>query len=283
VRAVNLIPAEQRTGGSIGAGRSEGAAYAVLALVAGIAILAFLYGHAEHQISSRRAQVRTLSAEAQRAQALAGALAPYTNFISLREQRVKDVSELVGSRFDWAHAFHEFGRVLPANVSLSSLTGTIARSTSSSGSATAGSGSAASSSSASATPTSTSTSTSSSSSASVSSTPAAGGSSSAGASPVASATPPGSIPQIALTGCATSQPVVALMLERLRLMDGVSGVTLQSSTKSLSGGGGAGGSSCPAGNPAFTATVSFDPLPTAAATSAAVAEHTAAGAKGATR
>ncbi len=32
---------------------------------------------------------------------------------------------LVDSRFDWAHVLHEFGRVLPAQASISSLSGTV--------------------------------------------------------------------------------------------------------------------------------------------------------------
>ena len=36
MRAVNLIPAGQRSGASVGAGRSQGGAYAVLALLANV-------------------------------------------------------------------------------------------------------------------------------------------------------------------------------------------------------------------------------------------------------
>ena len=43
---------------------------------------------------------------------------------------------------------------------------------------------------------------------------------------VTSATPPGSVPTVTLTGCATSQTVVADMLQRLRLIDGVKEATL---------------------------------------------------------
>ena len=125
MRAVNLIPAEQRGGAAVGAGRSEGGAYAVLGLLAGIAVLALLYGMAHHQISSRRSEIASVTARAQQAQSAASQLAPYTSFISLREQRTQAVAQLVDSRFDWAHVFHEFGRVLPVDVSISSLTGTI--------------------------------------------------------------------------------------------------------------------------------------------------------------
>jgi Tfp pilus assembly protein PilN len=238
MRAVNLIPAEQRSGQPVGAGRSQGAAYAVLVLIAGLAILAYSYGSADHQISSRHAQVASLTAQAQRAQAAAERLAPYTSFIALREQRMQAVKALVDSRFDWAHVLHEFGRVLPAQASITSLSGTIGAGTGSSSS----SSSAASSSTAS--------------------------SSTASSAAVASSTPPGSVPTFTLAGCATSQSTVALTLERLRLIDGVKEVTLQSSTAGSSGGGGSSGG-CPAHDPTFTATVSFDPLPSAPAASTA--------------
>lgn len=221
MRAVNLIPADQRTGGSVGAGRSQGGAYAVLVLALGLALLAFLYGSAHHDVTSRTVQAATLTVQAQHAETAAEQLAPYTTFIAMRDQREQAVETLVGSRFDWAHVFHEFGRVLPASASISSLTGTV-------GSAT---------------------------------TSVSSSSSAASAGKVASATPPGSVPSFTLTGCATSQPVVAQMLQRLRLIDGVSTVTLQSSTA----GGGASGGSCPAGDPAFSAIITFDALPAASA------------------
>jgi Tfp pilus assembly protein PilN len=232
MRAVNLIPSEQRSGQPVGAGRSQGAAYAVLALIAGLALMAYLYGQAKHQVSSRRAQAATLTAEAQRAQAAAERLAPYTSFIALREQRAQAVDALVNERFDWAHVMHEFGRVLPAQTSITSLAGSI------------------------------------------------GGSSSASSTSAGSA---GSVPMFTLSGCATSQPGVALTLERLHLIDGVSEVTLQASTagssSSASGSSsstGAGG--CTGSDASFSATITFDPLPGApaasGATSTSVADQT---------
>jgi Tfp pilus assembly protein PilN len=231
MRAVNLIPAEQRSGASVGAGRSQGGAYAVLALAAGLAVLAVLYGSAHHDIASRKAQAAAITAQAQQAQAQAERLAPYTSFIATREQRTQAVDTLIDSRFDWAHVFHEFGRVLPSEASIGSLGGTIASGT-----------------------------------ISASSAPIASPSSSvASAAAVTSATPPGSVPTFTLSGCATSEPAVARTLERLRLIDGVNEVTLQSSGSSAT----SGGAGCPAHDPAFSATVSFDPLPSTAAVAAA--------------
>ncbi len=242
MRAVNLIPVEQRSGQPVGAGRSQGAAYAVLLLIGGLAVMAYAYGGADHQIASRHAQAASLTAQAQQAQATAERLAPYTSFIAEREARTKAVETLIDSRFDWAHVFHEFGRVLPTGVSVSSLSGTV-------GSTTGGGAT---------------------SSASASSA----GSGAAGAGTVASATPPGSVPTFALAGCATSQPTVALTLQRLRLIDGVKEVTLQSSTggqvgASSGASAGAGSGGCASGDPVFTVQIAFDPLPSAAAVAAA--------------
>ena len=168
----------------------------------------------------------------QQAQAQATRLAPYVSFMALHEQRMQAVDQLVDSRFDWAHAFHEFGRVLPKDASLTSLSGTI-------GSATGAA------------------------------TPAAS-SSTAGATAVASATPPGSVPTFTLSGCATSQTEVALTLDRLRLIDGVKEVTLQSSTN-----GSSGGSSGSGGCVTFGMQVAFEPLPSASATSSTSTPSTA--------
>jgi Tfp pilus assembly protein PilN len=236
MRAVNLIPADQRSGQPVGAGRSQGGAYAVLALAAGLALMAFLYGQARHDVNSRSSQTASLAAQAQQAQAAVERLAPYTSFVAEREQRVQAVDALVDSRFDWAHAMHEFGRVLPTQTSITALSGSIGTAGS------AGAGSA-----------------------------AAGSSGSAGAS--------GGGPTFTISGCAGSQSVVALTLERLRLIDGVKEVTLQSSTAGTAGASSSTGG-CSGHRATFSATVIFDPLPTSSAVAAAnktVSDTTPAG------
>jgi Tfp pilus assembly protein PilN len=237
MRAVNLIPSDERRGAAVVVGRSQGAAYGVVGLIAGLAILALMWGVADHQISSRHSEAASLSAQTARAQESASKLTPYTSFIAMQEQREQTVAQLVDSRFDWAHAFHELGRVLPVEASISSLEGTIgAQSTAT---------------------------TMKSSSSSSTATPAA--------SSVTSATPPGSVPTFTLKGCATSQAAVALTLERLRLIDGVNAVSLQSSAKQSSGGpassANASESPCGVGKPTFSAQVTFDALPTATTSS----------------
>ena len=112
MKAVNLIPAEQRDGAGSVAGRSGGAALIVLTLLAALAVLAFVYGTSEHKISSSRGELATVNAELSVARAQVGRLTPYTSFIAMADQRAREVSQLVASRFDWTHAFNELGRTI---------------------------------------------------------------------------------------------------------------------------------------------------------------------------
>ncbi len=93
--------------------------------------------------------------------------------------------------------------------------------------------------------------------------PSSGGSS-ATTAPGTSATPPGSVPALILSGCANSQKTVAIMLNRLSLIHGVSEATLQSSSAGSAAGGSGGGSSssgCSTTAPSFTVDVTYQPLP----------------------
>jgi Tfp pilus assembly protein PilN len=239
MKAVNLIPGEQRQGAGSITGRSGGGALIVLGLIAGLAALVAMYGSAHHRISSQTGEVASLTAQANAIQARAGRLTPYTSFVAMADQRTQTVAQLVQARFDWSHALHELGRVLPAAAALSALHGTVGPA-----GATSGSGSA------------------------TSAAAGAAGGTGAGGTP-SSSTPPGSTPVFTLTGCATSQSEVAQSLQRLRLMDGASEVQLQSSTKSGSGGssGSSGTGGCPAGDPTFVAQITFTGLPAAPAPS----------------
>jgi len=80
-----------------------------------------------------------------------------------------------------------------------------------------------------------------------------------------------------LNGCASTQAEVALTLQRLRLMDGVSAVSLQSSAKSGSTGASSasGSGNCKAQSPTFTVQITFEPLPTPAASSGSATKLTA--------
>lgn len=145
MKAVNLIPGEHRQGSGSLTGRSSGAALIVLGVVAGLAVLILMYGSANRHISSEKGEVAALNAQASAIQARAGRLTPYTNFVSMADQRTQTVAQLVQARFDWSHALHELGRVLPAGTSLATLHGQVGEATQTSASSAPATGAPASS------------------------------------------------------------------------------------------------------------------------------------------
>jgi Tfp pilus assembly protein PilN len=125
MKAVNLIPAEERRNSSAG-GRSGGAAYALLGILAVLVLVAAAYALSARQVSHKRSQLARLNSSAAAAEAQAQRLTAFTDFTSLRAKREQTVKSIAASRFDWAHALHEVARTIPANAWLTSLTGTVA-------------------------------------------------------------------------------------------------------------------------------------------------------------
>ncbi|HEU4975997.1 MAG TPA: PilN domain-containing protein [Baekduia sp.] len=124
MRAVNLIPAEDRRGAGGAAGRSGGGAYAVLGGLAVAVAMASAWVVTGNGLDDKQAQLDRISQQADQAEAQAQSLASYTKFAAVRAKRVQTVSQLAESRFDWAHALHEVARVLPENAWLTNLTAT---------------------------------------------------------------------------------------------------------------------------------------------------------------
>jgi Tfp pilus assembly protein PilN len=140
VRAVNLIPPDERRGGAGAPGRSGGAVYVVLGVLAVLVLATAAYVLAGNQINDRRSGIARAEADKRVAQQQAAALRPYRSFAQLRQTRIQTISSLAASRFDWDRVLRQLGQVLPASVWLTSFTGTVAPGVSFSGNA-AGSGS----------------------------------------------------------------------------------------------------------------------------------------------
>lgn len=125
MRPVNLIPAEDRRGGSAPL-RTGPLPYVLLGglvvLLLGVVALVL----AGNEVGERETEVATLEREDARAAAKAQRLATYTEFRNMSEQRVATVSELADSRFDWERVMRELALVLPDDAWLTSLTATAA-------------------------------------------------------------------------------------------------------------------------------------------------------------
>jgi Tfp pilus assembly protein PilN len=123
MRAVNLIPPEER-GGRTG-GRTGSLSYVVIgalvALLAGVTLMVLT----SKQISDREAEVAALELERDAAQTRLDSLRPFAQFASLQELRTATVTSLAQSRFDWERVIRELALVLPDDVWLLQLEGSV--------------------------------------------------------------------------------------------------------------------------------------------------------------
>jgi len=120
MRAVNLIPGEAGGGGGAGLG--------VAALLGGLAVLlALVTVHVliGNQIADRQSELASVQRQVAIVQAQADATRPYREFASLAKARVETIRQLGTARFDWHRAFADLAVVIPSNVWLTSLTGTV--------------------------------------------------------------------------------------------------------------------------------------------------------------
>lgn len=122
MRAVNLIPRDERSGG---AGRSGGAAYALFGVLGILLLIVTAWALTSREVNQRKGEVARVTAQADVAQAKADKLAAYSSFSDLRTRRQQTVASIARSRFDWGHAMHEIARVIPQDAWLTSLTGSV--------------------------------------------------------------------------------------------------------------------------------------------------------------
>ena len=232
MRAVNLIPSDERSR-RVGRRRALAAAAPTRcsACSAGSPCSRCSTASPATRSPSRRAQAASLTARSPaRAGSGRGSWRRTRASSRCANSACRRSPTLVDSRFDWAHAFHELGRVLPRDAAITSLDGTVGATSASAPSAA--------------------------------DAPRRLPAHRRRRLPAAAAPlgvprrrRPGASRRSRSSGCATSQPEVALTLERLRLIDGVSEVTLQSSTKAAASGAGASSSSAAVrctSSPAFT-------------------------------
>jgi Tfp pilus assembly protein PilN len=125
MRAVNLIPVEDRRGLRGGGSGSGIASYIVLGVLAAVVAMSAAYTLTNRSLSDNRAQLESVQSQVETAQAQVQRYSSYTGFTELRQKRTETVRSLATSRFDWSHALHELARTIPSNAWLTSLKGTV--------------------------------------------------------------------------------------------------------------------------------------------------------------
>jgi Tfp pilus assembly protein PilN len=124
MKAVNLIPSEERRGGASG-GRSGGPAYVLLGALAVLVMMVAAWTLTGKTVKDRRSHLTSVEQQAKAAEAQANELAAYSSFSDVRKKRAETVASIAHSRFDWAHVMHEIARVIPPDTHLISLSGAV--------------------------------------------------------------------------------------------------------------------------------------------------------------
>lgn len=122
MKAVNLIPADERRSSGAGAGIGS---YVLLALLALVVVGGAAFTLVNRDIKDKRKELASVQQRVQAAQNEAEALKAYTAFTAVRQQRSETVRSLATSRFDWAHALREVARTMPKDTWLTSMRATV--------------------------------------------------------------------------------------------------------------------------------------------------------------
>jgi Tfp pilus assembly protein PilN len=122
VRPVNLIPPEDRHGGT--PVRTGPIAYLLVGALAIALAAVTMVVLANNKIGDRKAEIVQLNQQVAAVSAQADQLQPFIQFSDTERQRTDTVRALANSRFDWERVMRELALVLPGDISLTDLTAT---------------------------------------------------------------------------------------------------------------------------------------------------------------
>jgi hypothetical protein len=111
MKAVNLIPSEHRR--ATPSGTRSGGAYGVLGVLAVLLVMAVAYVLTTNGVNDKTSKAQTAKQQADVLEAQASQLESYTDFASIKEQRMLAVATAAKTRFDWERLMREISRVMP--------------------------------------------------------------------------------------------------------------------------------------------------------------------------
>ena len=121
MKRIDLLPPEQR----VKASRERGLLWAILILVAVVVALGLVYVWQNSQVTDKQAQLDQVTAEVAVVQQQMLALAPYAAIQTTRTAMTQTARGIYDSRVPWATILQQISLVIPENVRLQSLTGTV--------------------------------------------------------------------------------------------------------------------------------------------------------------
>ena len=132
MKAINLLPPDLRGAAkraskpSVAAEAPAGiGAYVVLGALAACVVALAAYVLTTNTVKDRQAKLEATTAQATATTQRVAKLKPYADFQAMAETRIQTVKDLASSRFDWEQAMRDVSRAIPADVTLSSLTGSV--------------------------------------------------------------------------------------------------------------------------------------------------------------
>jgi Tfp pilus assembly protein PilN len=111
MKAVNLVPSEHRRARPSGEG--SGSAYAVVGVLAVLLVMAVVYVLTTNSLKQSESKAASAQQEADALEAQAEKLGTFTDFASIKDQRLASVISTAQTRFDWERFMRELALVMP--------------------------------------------------------------------------------------------------------------------------------------------------------------------------
>jgi Tfp pilus assembly protein PilN len=111
MKAVNLIPTEFRR--ATPSGKGSGGAYVVLGVLAVLLLMAVGYVTTTNSVNDNTSKAAAARQEADAAEGRTKQLGDFTDFASIKDQRLAAVTTAAQTRFDWERFMRELSRVMP--------------------------------------------------------------------------------------------------------------------------------------------------------------------------
>jgi Tfp pilus assembly protein PilN len=125
MRPVNLIPPDERRGDSRSPTRMGPLVYIIVGALAVGLVGVVVVAVTSKQISDKQSEKQNLQVELDAATAKAQSLRAFADFRGVQEQRTATVASLAESRFDWERVMNELALVIPDDIWLVKLTGSV--------------------------------------------------------------------------------------------------------------------------------------------------------------
>ena len=111
MRAVNLIPTEQRRAKATG--KASGSAYVIVGVLAVVLVMAVAYVLTSNKVNENETKAADAKQQADALEAQAAALGSFTNFAAIKDQRLASVVTTAQTRFDWERLMREVSMLMP--------------------------------------------------------------------------------------------------------------------------------------------------------------------------